>query len=199
MRKYSRIICFCAGTEIIAKNGKKHIEQIKPNDIVISYNHNLNITEEIIVERIANSKHSIITKIIFGNKRSVKSTIDHPFWVVGKGWCSVNPITTDENYDLKVKQLLVRDKCILFDNHLFSEVEITHIDYMFGDFDMYIISGGSSHCFFANGILVHDENLQNLKLTRENVEFRERHGVRSSFLTKVKNEDQDNMGVKLEL
>ncbi len=171
MNNFSEIICFCSDTEIITTNGSKLIKQIKPNDIVISYNHNLGITEEIIVERIASSKHSQIAKITFENSSSVKSTIDHPLWVVGKGWCSVNPVTTNENYDLKVNQLIAGDKCIFFDNYQLSEVEITHIDNIFGDFEMYIISGGTNHCFFANGILVHDENVQDLKLTRENVEI----------------------------
>ena len=171
MSKYSKIVCFCSGTEIITKNGKKFIEQIKPNDIVISYNKNISTTEEVIVERIANSMHSMIAKITFENNNSVKCTIDHPFWVIGKGWCSIIPVTTNENYDLQVNQLLIDDECIFFNNHQFSEVKITHIENIFGDFNMHIISGGKNHCFFANGILVHDENLQNLKLTRENVEF----------------------------
>ncbi len=101
MNNHSKIICFSSGTEIITKSGNKFIEQIKLNDIVISYNHNLGITEEIIVERIASSKHSQIAKISFGKNSIVKSTIDHPFWVVGKGWCSVNPVTTNENYEIR--------------------------------------------------------------------------------------------------
>ncbi|MCH8034205.1 MAG: hypothetical protein IH950_10695 [Bacteroidetes bacterium] len=171
MNYYSKIFCFCSRTEIITSSGIRIIEQIKPNDIVISYNQNLGITEEVRVERTAISMHSMIAKITFKNNNSVKCTIDHPFWVVGKGWCSIIPVTSNENYDLQVNQLLIDDKCIFFDNHLFSEVKITHIGNIFGDFKMYIISGGTNHCFFANGILVHDENLQNLKLTRENVEI----------------------------
>ena len=133
MSNYSKIICFCSGTEIITPNGNKYIEHIKPKDIVISYNQNLGITEEIKVERIASSKHSMITKITFKNKNSVKSTIDHPFWVVGKGWCSIAPATANENYDLQVNQLLVDDKCIFFDNF---DIDCGIVGIAFGVYDM---------------------------------------------------------------
>ncbi len=171
MEKFNKIICFGAGTKVCTSKGKKNIVQIRTGDKIISYNHNLVILEEITVDRIANSRHSIINKTTFSNNTSIESTIDHPFWVVGKGWCSVNPASTSENYNLQVGQISIGDECIYFDNGNLVKIKITKTNIIKGDFAMYAISGGKNHCFFANGFLVHDENLLNLELTTSHVKY----------------------------
>jgi len=47
----------------------------------------------------------------------------------------------------------------------------SNIDTKVGEFKMYDISGGKNNCFFANGILVHDENLMELHLINENIQY----------------------------
>lgn len=170
MEKFNKIVCFGKDVKVSTRNGEKSIKQVKPGNKVISYDHNLGIAEEIVVVRTANSKHSVMNKITFANSISIESTIDHPFWVVGKGWCSVNPTSTNENYNLQVGEISVGDACIYFDKGNFVEMKIIKIDTINGEFRMYTISGGKNHCFFANGFLVHDENLQNLELTANSVE-----------------------------
>lgn len=169
--KYSQIICFGKDVKVTTRNGTKSIKQIKPGNKVLSYDHNIGIAEEITVGRTANSMHSVINRIIFANNISIDSTRDHPFWVVGKGWCSVNPTSTNGNYNLQVGELSVGDTCICFDKGNFVEMKIIKIDTINGEFRMYTISGGQNHCFFANGFLVHDEHLQNLELTTNSVEY----------------------------
>ncbi len=48
----------------------------------------------------------------------------------------------------------------------------SNTDTKVGEFKMYDISGGKNNCFFANGILVHDENLMELHLINENIHYR---------------------------
>lgn len=174
MNNFNNIICFSSNTEILTEDGKKYISQIKPNDVVISYNSKIGATENIIVERVANSRHSIINRITFENNNLIECTVDHPLWIIEKDWCSINPKSTNENYKLNVNQIEVGDRCLFYNNFGFSEVEIKQIDFLSGDFRMHIFSGGKNHCFFANGILVHDENLQDLNLKREYIEFSDR-------------------------
>lgn len=164
-KKENRFLCFLGDTEIYLRNNvKKAIELIKPGDSVLSYNSSRNTIEKIVVEKVASSVHSVLNNIAFSNGTVVKSTTDHPYWVSGKGWCAVDNSCTIENYGISVKKLKVKDSCLVLKSGSLKEVQITNIETIIGDFKMYDISGGENHCFFANGILVHDENLVDLQL-----------------------------------
>jgi len=163
--------CFAKGTTVSTPNGLKVIESLKKDDTVFSHNQNLNELEQVIVEKIAASRHSVINKITFSDGTVVKSTTDHPYWVSGKGWSAVDNSCTIENYGISVKELKVKDTCLILKNGSLEEVQIANIETIVGDFKMYDISGGENHCFFANGILVHDENLVDLQLKGANIEF----------------------------
>ena len=167
----NKFVCLAKDTTVTTPGGSKVIESIKPGEAVFGYNHNLNVVEKVIVEKIATSRHSIINKITFSDGTEVKSTMDHPYWVSGKGWCAVDNSCTIENYGISVKELKVKDTCLVLKSGLLKEVQITNIKTIVGDFKMYDISGGKNHCFFANGILVHDENLVDLQLEGTSIEF----------------------------
>lgn len=162
---YSKFWCFSKDTKILKDNGlSSSIETIKQGDKIISYNHTGQKIETVVVEKIANSQHNVINKIVFSNGITVKSTMDHPYWVVNKGWSAVKPKQAKENYNLAVNELVIADKCLYYSNGILQEVDVKSIEVEIGDFTMYIISGGKNNCFFADGILVHDENLQNCNL-----------------------------------
>lgn len=162
--KQNKFVCFAKGSTVSTPSGLQVIETVKPGDTIFSYDQNLYAVKQVIVEKIAISRHSVINKITFSDGTEVKSTTDHPYWVSGKGWCAVDNSSTIKNYGISVKELKVKDTCFVLKSGSLVDVQITNIETIIGDFKMYDISGGKNHCFFANGILVHDENLVDLQL-----------------------------------
>jgi hypothetical protein len=161
--KMENILCLGKGTQVqMGDNTLKNIESVVTGDKIISYNQVLGKTEIVEVENIAKSFHSVINRLKLSNGIVIECTTDHPIWTANKGWCSVDFKNTFANYNIKVQPLVVGDKCLVFVGNKFSDSTIVSIDTVVGDFEMFDISGGDNHCFFANSILVHDENLTEL-------------------------------------
>lgn len=167
----NKIVCFGKGTLIKGVKNFKKIEEVQPHERILSYNFHQSTIEEIVVRKVAKSNHSIINEITFSNGSKIRSTIDHPYWVKGKGWCSVENYMTEKNYSLSVKKLKLFDYCLLLKDNMLEEVQVLNIETKTGNFDMFNISGGKHHNFFANGILVHDENLVDLDLDKHKIEY----------------------------
>jgi hypothetical protein len=173
-KKNNQIVCFSKGTKVLLGNGtEQHIESINVGDEILNYNTATGKVETTIVEKIASSYHSVVNVITFSNGTTIESTTDHPYFVVDKGWASVNPKMTNDNYTLNVQELQTGDKCLHFNNNVVTEVAIADIGTKVGDQKMYVISGGKNNSFFANGIVVSDENLMTLNLENTNAEFSE--------------------------
>lgn len=159
----NKVLCLNKGTKVTLENGAlKKIEYIEINDKILSYNFNKKVTEIASVEKTAKSHHSTINRLIFSNGEVIECTTDHPIYTNSSGWCSVDFNQTLINYDIQVGQLKVGQKCLMFINKRLALITLISIDTLFGEFEMFDISGGKNHCFFANGILVHDENLTEL-------------------------------------
>ncbi len=160
--------CFSKGTKVLLSNTKtKNIEDIKIGDEILNYNVQNCVVEIEIVRKIATSMHSVVNVIEFSNGMQLESTTDHPYFVVDKGWCSVNPKASNKNYNMNVQEMYIRDKCLYFDNDKLIEVAIINIETKVKETKMYVISGGDNNSFFANGIVVSDENLLELELPKE--------------------------------
>jgi len=170
MKKYNRIICFKGNTTINTPEGLKKIKDINPGDIVYSFNLDLNIRTTSIVKRVANSKHNKICKISFNDNSILEMTLDHPIWVIGKGWAS---ISQNERYNLITEKLNIGDKCLSLNSENMTIKTVKNIEIIYGEFTMYNISGGNHNNYFANGILAHDENMLSLDLIRENIQYSE--------------------------
>lgn len=156
------IICFASNTKIVTKNGEKSISKIQLGEEILSYKQDLGIFNYFKVKHIANSYHKSISRIAFQNKIHIECTHDHPIWVINKGWSSLQPSSTREKYNIEVSQLELGDKCLMHNDMEIAEVKILKLDILYGNYTMYIISGDKHNCFFANRILVHDENLEYL-------------------------------------
>ena len=161
--KMSNFLCIGRGAKVSLGNGTfRNIELVEIGNKVLSYNFNSKTTEIVTVDKIAKSYHTIINKLTFSNGLTVECTIDHPIFTKTKGWCSVDFKQTFLNYNVQVGQLEEGQECLTFIDNKLSFATLISLDTLFGDFEMYVISGGQNHCFFANGILVHDENLTEL-------------------------------------
>lgn len=163
-----KILCVGKGTKVLmADYSLKAIEKIKIEDKIFSYNLNFLNLEEVTVTITASSDHEIVNCLTFANSSKVNCTKDHPIWVSGKGWCSVDVEKTSFCCKMSVQELNIGDKCLHFENQQFSFVELIAIEELRGHFQMFDISGGKNNCFFANNILVHDENLAALDFNEE--------------------------------
>jgi hypothetical protein len=147
--------CFIAGTEVALANGDtKNIEHIVPGDSVLSFNHKYSSVEEQTVlstqEKIVNSVVEIRTEE--GSK--ISATVDHPFFVRDKGYCSFDPSATLEDSGLEVRGLSVGDKLVTLEGSNEKVKSLHVINDTFTVYNLDNVSGNKN--FFANNFLVHN-------------------------------------------
>ena len=125
----------------------KRIEEIQIEDVVFTQLGNqkvLNIESPI---------HDDIIEYTFNDGTKSKNTIDHPYYVVDKGWCSNVPELTSERYDIDTDKFVCGDICV---NDNDERVELVKIEEVEGEFQTYTFSTDSK-TYYANTILVHSE------------------------------------------
>jgi RHS repeat-associated protein len=83
--------CFVAGTLILTGNGKKPIEDLRTGDWIVSWDEETGeVIERPVTEWFRREAPAIID--IFIGVEKISCTIDHPFWVEGKGWVLASQI-----------------------------------------------------------------------------------------------------------
>jgi hypothetical protein len=151
--------CFIAGTKITMQDGTfKNIEDIVIGEVVKSVDvSNMEVTNKVVTKVFAHPPSYNITKITFSNGQSNTNTKSHPYWVDGKGWCSVNPETFKNAAGINTKQLKVGDTCRFVDKGILVTVTVLSIDNLPTLFvPTYNFDVEITKCYFANGILVHN-------------------------------------------
>ena len=168
MKHFSKIICLTAEAKVCTPSGEMTIDSIEPGMEIIGYDilSASCITDK--VYKIAHSLHNCCAKVAFINGVSLVLTLDHPIYVEDRGWCIVSSNDDKNAYGVSVKQLNVGDVCILYFKGGVTHTKVISIDIMQCSEDFYCFSTLKSHSFFANGILVHDMNLD--FLTQEQLE-----------------------------
>jgi len=154
------IFCFVGETQISQPNGlTKPINDIRIGDKILSYNFNSMKVEEDIVMNVDSVFHDNLVKIEFNDFTINVNTSDHPYYIKGKGWCSVKPIETLKKYKIKAYQLQVGDTCLKYDRGILSEVIIRSIaNYNESGVTYNISKLKNNNNYFANGILVSNES-----------------------------------------
>jgi len=152
--------CFIAGTEILmADNSRKNIEKIRQGDIILSVNLQDTTLHKDTVVKIDSVLHANIIELKLENGLAIQSTKDHPYLIEDKGWCSYAPQETLDNYGIEVQQLTIGDQCLLYAAGMLTKTAITTVISVNGTMMTYNISELSkNHNYFANGILVSNEN-----------------------------------------
>jgi len=172
MKKYSKLLCFEDKTLVRTETDVLQIKDIQPGSHIISYDEKLKKTCTDIVVCTAKSLHSRCAIISFEDGSSLKSTIDHPLYVVGKGWCSVNIDGLKEMYGVSVRQLEAGDVCLSLEGGKISRLKIQSIEVKPCSELFYCLATKNNHSFFANGILAHDVDINRFSqedLIREGV------------------------------
>ena len=149
--------CFVAGTEVKLSNGDtKNIEDIIPGDSIISFNEDSKKKESREVTEVNSFSSEHIIKITLADGTVISSTDDHPYYVDGYKLASVDPDSTNADYDLpdNVVQLSIGDFVYNFEGDL---IEISSIEEIEGSVNTFIITVDGNHNFYANSILVHNK------------------------------------------
>ncbi|PKP25929.1 MAG: hypothetical protein CVU03_06260 [Bacteroidetes bacterium HGW-Bacteroidetes-2] len=85
--------CFVSGTKIWTPMGLFPIEEIKPGDIVYSFDFDKNNVVEAVVSKTMSSNVDFIYILTLQNDEEIKTTSEHPFYVAGYGWKTVRELS----------------------------------------------------------------------------------------------------------
>lgn len=151
---WSGFCCFAKGTKIATENGEVSIEDIKLGDLVWSYNFETQTKELKKVLDIVAPIHNDIIEVGFSNGAVNKNTFDHPYYTIEGSLTSYLPEKTKQWYNGDVNQLSVGTTCIDQNN---IGVEVTSITEDLNDIQTYTLFIEDNKNFYANGILVYDE------------------------------------------
>ncbi len=148
--------CFVAGTKITMEDGTvKNIEDVIAGDIVSTFDLKENKIVSSVVNNVFSKEVNTIVKYVFENGESVKCTIDHPLFVVNKGWSSFSEELSNKLYSLEdtVKKIELNDIVKLYD----GDTKIVEIELLHEDVTVYNLQDiENNHNFFANNVLVHN-------------------------------------------
>ena len=116
--------CFVAGTKIQMENGlTKNIEDVEVGDSIVSFDLKNNETK---VNKVLNIFSKKVDKIViyeFDNGGVLKSTLDHPIYVNGKGWSSYDNLLSNTLYTLEntVQKIEIGDTIKLINSNVILE------------------------------------------------------------------------------
>jgi hypothetical protein len=148
--------CFVAGTQILLEDGTtKNIEDVVIGDSIISFDLK---NDESTISKVLNIFSKKVDKIVeyeFLNGGVLRATLDHPIFVVDKGWSSYSEDLSNSLYKLDepVKKIELNDFVKLHNDMVqlinVKLIEEEHIVYNLSEIDTF-------HNYFANNVLVHN-------------------------------------------
>lgn len=159
MNHFSIFLCFEGNTKILTADGLQSISNIKCGATIQSFDIKSNSICTDIVSTTAHSLHSICAIIGFEDGSSLMATVDHPIYVIGKGWCAVKTDNMEETYGVSVKQLKEGDACIQVKNNAITSSKVQNIEIKNCSERFYCLSTKEHHNFIANNTLVHDVDI----------------------------------------
>jgi hypothetical protein len=177
--------CFVAGTKILLENGfTKNIEDVVVGDYVVSFDLKNNKSK---VSKVLNIFSKNIDKIVeyeFSDGSTLRATLDHPIYVIDKGWCNysgepeqykqVSIEGTKPVKKLEVEKIQIGDILKLHNGDVelisMNVIEESTLVYNLSEIETY-------HTYFANNILVHNYRppvcfTSNTKVTMEDGSFK---------------------------
>ena len=151
--------CFFPGTPILLnmRGMQKNIEDIKPNEVVLSYNLQEDKFYEVVVQKlIVNENTTDIAILTFEDGRELKMNAYHPI-LTRNGFHS---LTNHENYDTLIEGDLARDaysgwnKIVKIERYTADKPIITY-NLAIKDFNEFH-DDDTNDTFIVNGIVVHN-------------------------------------------
>jgi hypothetical protein len=148
--------CFVEGTPILMEDGAYlNIENVKVGDKVLSFDFKNNKTKSSNVINIFSRKVSKVVKYEFESGKELIATIDHPIYVMEKGWSSYSDSLSNTLYSLEepVKKIEIGDIIKLYNK---TDVLI-NTKILEGEYTVYNLSEIETyHNYYANDVLSHN-------------------------------------------
>jgi hypothetical protein len=152
--------CFVEGTMVTLANGTKlAIEEIITQMEILTWNEATGKQEVGIVTDLIRPISSNIIVIEYGDDM-IECTTEHPFFVIGKGWASYDPTSSDIHHNLQVQKLEIGDLILNSSNETISINSIMPINVLI-PIQTYNLTIEGNHTYYANDILVHNKTAAN--------------------------------------
>jgi len=154
--------CFVAGTKVTLADGStKNIEDVVAGDTVLTYNAASAEVEESAVGSVFSRQVDSIVEYVLANGTSVKCTLDHPLFVLDKGWCSFDDTLSNKLYTLPqaVGKIEVGDNVKTVEGQS-SIVSATVTEGSVTVYNLQQIE--KNHNYFANSVLAHNRGIPKL-------------------------------------
>lgn len=148
--------CFVEGTPILMEDGSYlNIENVRVGDKVLSFDFKTNEPKSSNVLNIFSKKVDKVVKYKFESGKELIGTMDHPIYVIDKGWSSYSDELSNTLYSLEtpVKKIEIGDVIKL---HNETQV-LTNTEILEGEYTVYNLSEiETCHNYYANDVLVHN-------------------------------------------
>jgi len=156
-RRASGNYCFVAGTKVQTPEGEKNIEDIKVGDEVLSSDpeqgeNGGTVSVQKVVQVFERTATEVVDIRVGGE--TITATLEHPFWVVGRGWIAAGQLESDS-------PVMTKDGRV---------VRVSSIKRCEGDFKVYNFEVNDLHTYLVGklGILAHNScNIDPRKLNHE--------------------------------
>lgn len=147
--------CFIAGTKILMVNGSyKNIEDIKENDLIISYDeiNNKFVIDKVIKLLIHHNTSQLMT-LILEDGTKIKSTLSHPFLTIN-GWKTIDLNMAFKEHSILCQKLKIGD-ILVGQNHNSKIIDILYENCPI-NYDTYNLFVKKYHTYIANNYIVHN-------------------------------------------
>jgi hypothetical protein len=158
--------CLAANTKVLINESKSTtINLLKKGDKILTYDLLKKVVEETEIERVDSVYHKNLVKLIFSND-TITCTKDHPFYIENKGWCSLEPQKTLNNYSNYPKVYKFnKNDWFIFKNGkdiiVNKLIDIVDLKNDYGQMTYTITKLKKGNTYFANGILTGVEYFKN--------------------------------------
>ena len=141
--------CFKAGTMISTLMGDKPIEEIQIGDIVKTAHGYYPVHN--VLSRRASKKETMCIKV--DGTLPIYTTAEHPIWVRRVDHVSNGKYIYNDAYWLNARDIAPHDCVKLVDD---TWVEVTSVQFLNTEYDVYNLTITENPTYYANGILVHN-------------------------------------------
>lgn len=131
--------CFVAGTRVLCVHGYRNIENVKVGDRVVSWNFELGLEEPAQVVAVMSRPARETVRVTFANGAAFRCTPEHQIYIEGREWVPAH-------------SLKAGDISLTMD----GGVAVREVVRGLPSADVYDIQVEGNHCFFAEGVLVHN-------------------------------------------
>ena len=173
----SNCCCFVPGTKITMADGTiKNIEEVLLGDILLGQDGYHNKVMEFLRPTLGDTGASLVA--FNGGKPFMTS--DHPVYIQGGGWKSLDPAMTHSKYEMKVTKYAVGDIIDTPDGTGFVIESIEEYTDQDQDQIIYNFKLDGNHTYVADGLVVHNKDplAQTFNINKTS-------GVDGTFVTKV--------------